>query len=117
MFPLWVEPTWPGTKRLPNLSAVAIRELARSLGLSFVQPEAGARADGRGDLTASFGPRDVFDYIYAIVYSTAYRLRYDDFLKSDFARIPISPTSTLFRELVGMGEELVALHLLESGRV
>jgi predicted helicase len=67
----------------------------------------------RGDLEKTFGPRDVFDWIYAVLHSPTYRSRYADYLKSDFARIPRPGSKTLFQELVPFGTVLVALHLLD----
>ncbi|MDD3710878.1 MAG: hypothetical protein PHH78_11255 [Methanothrix sp.] len=100
---------WPPGKdgRVPNLSPEFVADFAEKLGLEFVP-------DGRGDLEATFGPEDVFDYIYAVFHSPTYRERYAEFLKIDFPRVP--PTSDLskFRRLVKLGGELVALHLLES---
>ena len=34
----------------------------------------------RGDMANTFGCRDVFDYIYAVLHSPTYRTRYADFL-------------------------------------
>lgn len=69
---------------------------------------------GRGDLIKTFGPRDIFDYIYGVLHSLAYRQRYANFLRLDFPRIPMPGSTALFRELVGLGHRLVALHLLNS---
>lgn len=68
----------------------------------------------RGEAGKSFGPRDLFDYIYAVLHSPAYRSRYADYLKSDFARIPLPGSRDLFEALVPLGTELVALHLLDE---
>lgn len=68
--------------------------------------------NGRGDLEKSFGPRDVFDWIYAVLHSPTYRVRYADLLKSDFARMPLPGSKTLFKQLIPLGTKLVALHLL-----
>ena len=68
----------------------------------------------RGDLAATFGARDVFDWIYAVLHSPTYRERYADFLKSDFARIPLARDRKLFADLVPLGTRLVALHLLNA---
>ncbi len=68
----------------------------------------------RGESGRSFGPRDLFDYIYAVLHSPAYRARYADYLKSDFARIPLPGSGALFEALVPLGTELVALHLLDA---
>jgi predicted helicase len=37
--------------------------------------------EGLGDLKKTFGPEDVFHYIYAVLHSPTYRGRYADFLK------------------------------------
>jgi predicted helicase len=77
------------------------------LGLEFVP-------DRRGDLEATFGPEDVFDYIYAVFHSPSYRERYAEFLKIDFPRVLLTSDLEKFRKLVKLGGELVGLHLLES---
>ncbi len=84
-----------------------VADFAEKLGLEFVP-------DGRGDLEATFGPEDVFDYIYAVFHSPSYRERYAEFLKIDFPRVPLTSDREKFRKLVRLGGELVALHLLES---
>ena len=100
---------WPSSKndRIPNLNPDFVSAFASRLGLTFV-------SDGHGDLAATFGPEDVFDYIYAVFHSPTYRQRYAEFLKIDFPRVPMTSNLDLFRKLCILGEELVALHLLES---
>jgi len=68
-------------------------------------------------LKKTFGAEDVFNYIYAVFHSPTYRTRYAEFLKSDFPRVPLTSDLNLFRELCAKGEELVALHLLESPKL
>jgi predicted helicase len=41
-------------------------------------------------------------------------MRYAEFLKIDFPRLPLTSDVKLFRKLATKGEELVALHLMES---
>ncbi len=100
---------WPEVSdiRRPNLRPEFVSDIETRLKLSFV-------ADGKGDLEMTFGPEDVFNYIYAVLYSPGYRTRYAEFLKSDFPRIPLTSDVKLFRSLCGLGAELVGLHLLES---
>jgi predicted helicase len=93
--------------KIPNLNPDFVSAFASRLGLSFV-------SDGHGDLSSTFGPEDIFDYIYALFHSLAYRQRYAEFLKIDFPRVPMTSSPELFRKLCVLGEELVALHLLES---
>ncbi len=70
--------------------------------------------DGRGDLKSTFGPRNLFDWIYTILHAPGYRSRYSDFLKTDFPRIPTPKNSKVFQELIPFGAELIALHLLDA---
>ena len=56
-------------------------------------------------------------FVYAVLHSNDYRRRYADFLKIDFARVPLPGSVDLFRKLVAVGGELLALHLLESPRL
>jgi len=70
--------------------------------------------DGKGNLQQTFGPEDVFGYMYAIFYSLTYRTRYAEFLKIDFPRLPLTSNTDLFRELCGLGERLIKLHLMEK---
>jgi type ISP restriction-modification system protein/N-6 DNA methylase len=96
--------------RRPNLSQSFIKSFSDILNMQFVQ-------EGKGDLQQSFKPEDVFHYMYAIFYSPTYRLRYADFLKADFPRLPLTSNVDLFRELCKFGERLVGLHLTETKEV
>jgi len=60
---------------------------------------------------------DLFNYIYCVLHSPIYRSRYSEALKVDFPHIPLTSSPELFRELSGLGEELVALHLMESPKL
>jgi type I restriction-modification system DNA methylase subunit len=62
-------------------------------------------------------PKLVFYYIYAVLYFPRYRIRYAEFLKIDFPRIPLTSDETLFRQLAAYGEELTALHLMQSSKL
>jgi hypothetical protein len=77
------------------------------VGMAFV-------SDGKGDLKKTFGPEDLFGYIYGVFHSPGYRKRYAEFLKIDFPRVPMTGNKKLFCELSVAGNELVGLHLLES---
>jgi predicted helicase len=128
VFPLYLYPTenaakqkslldvapWPADEahggRTPNLNPEFVAEMAQKLGLAFTPNAA-------GDLQTTFGPEEIFHYIYAIFHSPTYRSRYAEFLKIDFPRVPITSDVALFRSLCGLGKELVGLHLLESPQV
>ncbi|MDR2169353.1 MAG: N-6 DNA methylase [Planctomycetaceae bacterium] len=59
-------------------------------------------------------PEQIFDYIYAVLHSPAYRERYKEFLKIDFPRVPYPANAEQFNRLVGFGERLRKLHLMEN---
>jgi predicted helicase len=62
-------------------------------------------------------PEQIFHYIYALLYSNAYRKKYAEFLKTDFPRVPFTKSYKLFNKLAEKGEELVELHLLKSKKL
>ena len=117
-FPLYLYPTntptlfdspptnAPGGRK-PNLSPEFITELSQKLDLEFI-------SDGKGNKTKTFGPEDIFNYIYAIFHSPNYRQRYAEFLKIDFPRVPLTANTALFWELVIKGDKLVKYHLMKE---
>jgi hypothetical protein len=106
LFPLYLYPV-SGAARVANLAPPFIAEISRRLGLNWL-------ADGAGDLLHTFGPDDIFAYIYAWLYAPGYRARYADFLKIDFPRIPLPAHLELFRALCQFGHALSRAHLLEQ---
>jgi predicted helicase len=59
-------------------------------------------------------PEQVLGYIYAILYSPAYRAKYNEFLKDKFARIPFTNDKALFKKLSKLGKELIDAQLSEE---
>ncbi len=103
-FPLYLYPTADRhdlfahheiSERQPNLN----RELVAAL------TEAHSQAPS---------PEEIFHYVYATLYSPAYRGKYADFLRTDFPRVPFTSDRELFAEVAVLGERLTALHLLTS---
>lgn len=93
--------------RMPNLSSKFIEDFAARLKMKFI-------FDGKGDRKKTFGPEDIFSYMYAVFHSPTYRSRYAEFLRIDFPRLPLTSNPELFRNLCSLGDELVALHLMEK---
>jgi predicted helicase len=62
-------------------------------------------------------PEDILDYIYAYLYSPAYRQKFDEFLKSDFPRVPYPDNKETFWKLVEQGRHLRELHLLSHSSI
>lgn len=123
VFPLYLYPgvgkaerslfnRWPQGKdgRTPNLDATFVKEIADAAQLQFT-------SDGRGDLRSTFGPEDVIAWIYAVLHSPGYRSVYQAHLKLDFPRIPSPGSAHLLQGLTEAGHDLLALHLLESGKL
>ena len=114
LFPLYLFPSgqeieqglYRSGERRPNLDSRYTAELAELLGLKFVN-------DGRSDLDSSFGPEDVFHYIYAVLHSPSYRERYAQFLRADFPRVPPPNDLSQFRTLTTLGRKLTDVHLLK----
>ena len=112
------------SERTPNLNAEIIKEMAKGLGLTFVNEK---QTDGnvccadseevRPEYRLTFAPIDVLDYIYAVLHSPSYREKYKEFLKIDFPRVPYPKDVKTFWELVELGGELREIHLLESAVV
>lgn len=57
-------------------------------------------------------PEDVLAYIYAVLYSPAYRQKYAQELRTDFPRLPFTAHGVLFRQVADLGQRLIDLHLL-----
>ena len=59
-------------------------------------------------------PEDVFDYIYGVLHSPAYRAKYKEFLKVDFPRIPYPKNADEFEHFRSFGNRLRELHLMRN---
>lgn len=57
---------------------------------------------------------DILHYIYGVFYSPTYRSRYQELIKLDFPRFPLTRDFELFQKVAQRGGELAALHLMES---
>ncbi len=108
VFPLWLKPE-EGTHDYcgnagprPNFSRGFLNAL---------------RPDALGDASSGSqepAPEDIANYIYSILHSHNYRSRYSEQLKNEFPRIPVTRDPDVFQYLARLGNELVALHLMES---
>jgi predicted helicase len=85
-------------ERIPNLAS----RLIEALKLAFKEEPT---------------PEQIFNYIYALLYSNVYRREYAQFLKTDFPRVPFTSDYKLFQNLANKGKQLVELHLLKSSKL
>jgi predicted helicase len=100
VFPLYIYPETEaeriiGMSRRPNLSQKFLNDISTRLGYTPT-------------------PEAIFNYIYAILHSPGYRIRYAEFLTRDFPRIPLTCNNDVFCKLAQYGERLIALHLMKS---
>ncbi|MGO8750274.1 MAG: type ISP restriction/modification enzyme [Thermoguttaceae bacterium] len=111
-FPLYLQEDNEGSQRSfvendkeqENLSKAFLQSFTSKLDVSLAKQKA-------------VTPEDIFHYAYAVFHSPTYRMRYAEFLKIDFPRLPLTSNMKLFKGLATKGEELVAFHLLESPNV
>lgn len=114
-FPLYLYPAEPFESPFPprrdgghpNLSHAYILEMARRLHMTFIPLD-------RGDLKYTFGAKDVFAYLYAVLSSSQYRTRYDQFLADDLPYVPLTNSKKRFRTLAKHGRQLARLHMLRE---
>jgi predicted helicase len=98
VFPLWLYPPVDliegDAERRPNLAPAFVAALQA--------------AQGR-----PVSPEDTLAYLYAMLHAPGYRVRYADFLRRDFPRVPLTSNNKLFAALVKGGHELMALHTMQ----
>jgi len=118
VFPLYTYlfpqlPTWNQNKRITGL--ITLRRgseiPARQANINPAFRELLARG-----MEGTFSPtvKQVFYYIYGILFSNTYRRTFAEQLRSDFPCIPFTSEAWLFKEIAGLGEELCGLHLFTS---
>jgi predicted helicase len=96
-FPLYLyQENFGQTERVTNMKEAIVKEFAAKIGAEKVNE------------------LQLFDYIYAVLHSPAYREKYRKFLKIDFPRIPYPDDAEQFSRLAGFGERLRKLHLMEN---
>lgn len=87
-----------GGPALPNLGVAVLRTLADRYGWN---PQAEA----------------VLGYVYAVLHSTGYRVRYREQLRHEFPRISFPPEAEEFQRMAALGLELASIHLLDDARL
>lgn len=125
VMPLYVtaRPEKAGQKRIAELGRALnfdpkiYAAICNAAGLK-PSPDAGT-GDGFRTATGAARPSEVqvFDYIYAVLHSPAYRETYAQFLKIDFPRIPYPLDPATFAIVSQKGEALRRLHLMEPAAI
>jgi len=89
-----------------NFRPEFVKEIEGRLGLRFTESP-------KGDMKETVGAEDVFAYIYAVLNCPGYQQAYEEYLRLEFPRVPVTSDRRLFERLCGLGDELVAAHLIE----
>ena len=109
VFPLYLYPNPEelgfATKRSINFKPAFLTALSETLELPQTAPF---------NLPEDISPEEILAYIYAVLFSPAYRKRYYGFLKYDFPRIPLPTDIEYFRTLAALGQNLINWHLLKD---
>lgn len=104
-------------ERKPNLDPKLYGTICKAAGIDPAD-QSGPEDDFRA-ATGEARPSEVkvFDYIYGVLHSPAYRATFAEFLKIDFPRIPYPPSPAVFRHVSEKGEQLRRLHLMEPAAI
>lgn len=101
-----------------NFDSKLFARIRKAAGLTDpLSPPDGSDAFRRATGDARPDEVKVFDYIYGVLHSPAYRARYAEFLKIDFPRIPFPASPESFRAISEQGEALRRLHLMEDSAI
>ena len=98
------------TEKVHNWTADFVEDWSSVTRTQFV-------STGRGDGEKTTGPEDVFLWLFGLFYSLEYRRRYRATLAQGFPVVLLTANLELFRAVARLGEELIALHLLESPKL
>jgi hypothetical protein len=101
----------------PNLDPKLYAAICKAAGIDPTD-QAGPEDDFRA-ASGEARPSEVkvFDYIYGVLHSPAYREKFAEFLKIDFPRIPYPPSPEVFAHVSEKGEQLRRLHLMEPAAI
>lgn len=125
VFPLYLYPSESelgfDTERKPNLDETIWRTIENwvQYGKAFKPLTSNERNgelgfDAEPEQPHFLAPEDIFDYIYGVLHSPAYRAKYKEFLKVDFPRIPYPKDQTAFEHFRFYGHQLRELHLMHN---
>ena len=93
LFPLYTFDPLDGARRV-NFNDKTVRKIQKTAGGKVSETE-------------------IFDYVYAVLHSPAYREKYAAFLKIDFPKIPYPENAESFARLAEIGGKLRKIHFLD----
>ena len=122
VFPLYLykDPELGNVTRIPNLNSTIWETIENwvQYGQAFA-PNTSTESAGLLDFDKPehqhiLTPEQIFDYIYGVLHSPAYRAKYKEFLKVDFPRVPYPKDAEYFEHFRSFGEQLRLLHLMDT---
>lgn len=69
------------------------------------------------DAVGDVSQEEIFDYVYASLFSPRYKKAYNEFLKIDFPRVPYPKNKKQFEQLAKLGSKLRHLHLMDDPNI
>ncbi|MCR5050560.1 MAG: N-6 DNA methylase, partial [Paludibacteraceae bacterium] len=115
VFPLYLYPEEGSfdAERRANIDETIANKIAEILHWAYV-PDSRIVVDLAEGYENVLYPEDIFDYIYGVLHSPAYRAKYKEFLKVDFPRIPYPKNADEFEHFRSFGNQLRELHLMHN---
>lgn len=105
VFPLYLHEDLTLDKRV-NYNMGIVHQIENYIGMKY--------SESTTSTTEVFNEKDVFNYIYAVLYSGIYRKKYKEFINRNFPRIPFPKTKKFFMIIKELGERLVKLHIMKD---
>ena len=115
VFPLYLYPESGSfeSERRANIDETIANKIGDILHWAYV-PDSRIVVDLAEGYENVLYPEDIFDYIYGVLHSPAYRAKYKEFLKVDFPRIPYPKDQSGFEHFRSFGNQLRELHLMHN---
>ncbi len=115
VFPLYLYPESGSfeSERRANIDETIANKIGDILHWAYV-PDSRIVVDLAEGYENVLYPEDIFDYIYGVLHSPAYRAKYKEFLKVDFPRIPYPKNADEFEHFRSFGNQLRELHLMHN---
>ena len=96
VFPLWLyEETMGKMERRANMDEAIVAKIGAAIGGEAL-------------------PKEIFAYIYGVLHTPQYRKKFQEFLKSDFPRIPYPKNAAQFKAVGEVGRSLIETHLMRD---
>ncbi len=110
--------------RILNFNSEIVKRIEAGTGLMFVSEIAAgnlcfatANPDLQDEFKLVFAPIDLFDYVYGVLCSPAFRKVEDKFSEKVFPEIPYPENSDIFWKFVRKGSLIRSIHLLENPEI